>query len=222
MEPLYLIGFILIAAAIFGISLYLAKKRREAFQAIAAEYGFTYNPEKDYGLARSLRFLNDMDDGSKRYCCNVLRGELDGQKAQIFDYHYETYSRDSKGRRSTNHHWFSIFTLELPKHFPELVIKPEGIFAKIGQALGFDDIDFESVDFSKRYNVRSKDKKFAYDFCNAQMITYLLQQDKLVIEVDSSCLALTFKGKLAVAEISPNIERIQKIRALMPNYIFND
>jgi len=103
-----------------------------------------------------------------------------------------------------------------------LVIKPEGIFAKIGQALGFDDIDFESVDFSKRYNVRSKDKKFAYDFCNAQMITYLLQQDKLVIEVDSSCLALTFKGKLAVAEISPNIERIQKIRALMPNYIFND
>ena len=37
----------------------------------------------------------------------------------------ETHSTDSKGRRTTHHHYFSIFSLILPKSFPELEIKPE-------------------------------------------------------------------------------------------------
>ena len=110
----------------------------------------------------------------------------------MFDYHYETYSRDSKGRRQTKHHWFSVFTLELNELFPELVIKPEGLFSKFGQLLGFDDINFESMEFSKRYNVQSLDKKFAYDVCNAQMIDYLLRQCDLIIEIDRNVLSFTF------------------------------
>lgn len=211
---------ILIGAAIY-ISYLQAKKRREAFQAIAAELGFSFRPDKDYNFARRFGFLEHMDDGSKRYAFNILSGQLEGQQAHIFDYHYETYSRDSKGRRTTQHHYFSIFTLALPAAFQELTITREGFFAKLGQALGFDDIDFESVEFSKRYKVRSKDKKFAYDFCNAQMIDYLLRQEDLIIEVDGNILSLTFKGRLAIDRIRPNIERILHIRSLMPNYLFN-
>lgn len=222
MEILLIIGFIILVGVIAYIGHLQAKKRREAFQAIAAELGFSFSPAKDRQLARQLHFLSDMDDGSNRYCMNVLSGQVEGQHMRIFDYHYETYSRDSKGRRTTHHHWFSIFTLALPKNFPELVIKREGIFTKLGQALGFDDIDFESVEFSKRYNVKSKDKKFAYDFCNAQMITYLLQQEDLILEVEGSTFAMTFKGKLAIDRIRPNIDRILKIRSLMPNYLFNN
>lgn len=222
MENLLLIGLIIFVAAVFGISLYLAKQRREAFQALADEMGFTFSPAKDSHLAMQYNFLNNMDDGSQRYCINVLSGKVDDKQMCVFDYHYETYSTDSEGKRRTTHHWFSIFTLSMPKSFPELVIKREGIFAKLGQAMGFDDIDFESVEFSKRYNVKSKDKKFAYDFCNAQMIAYLLQQEDLIIEVENQYLALTFKGKLAVDKIRPNIDRIQKIHALMPNYLFTD
>jgi hypothetical protein len=162
-----------------------------------------------------------MDDGHKRYVFNRLAGEVDGQRANIFDYHYETYSTNSKGQRTTHHHYFSVFTLSLPDSFPELNIEREGFFSKIGQALGFDDIDFESVAFSKRYKVKSRDKKFAYDFCNARMIEYLLQQQDLIIEVDGNTLALTFKGKLAVEHIKPNFRRLQQIRSLMPNYLFN-
>lgn len=211
---------ILIGAAIY-ISYLQAKKRREAFQAIAAELGFSFRPDKDYNFARRFGFLEHMDDGSKRYAFNILSGQLEGQQAHIFDYHYETYSRDSKGRRTTQHHYFSIFTLALPAAFQELTITREGFFAKLGQALGYDDIDFESVEFSKRYKVRSKDKKFAYDFCNAQMIDYLLRQEDLIIEVDGNILSLTFKGRLAIDRIRPNIERILHIRSLMPNYLFN-
>ncbi|MDP4610247.1 MAG: hypothetical protein NWT02_03575 [Opitutales bacterium] len=217
-----IIGFIIIVGVVVYISHLQAKKRREAFERLAMELGFRFHPDKDYSFASRYGFLEHMDDGSKRYAFNRLSGEFEGQSANIFDYHYETYSRDSKGNRRTSHHYFSIFTLGLPASFPELNIEREGFFSKIGQALGFDDIDFESLEFSKRYKVKSRDKKFAYDFCNAQMIDYLLRQQDLIIEVDGNTLALTFKGKLSIEAIRPNFERIKQIRSLIPNYLFNN
>ena len=220
MTPLIFIGFVVLVIALIVIGQIQAKKRREAFQLLAQELGFHYRQGRDRGVAERFHFLQHLDDGSNRYAENVLCGDLDGQQAYVFDYHYETYSRDSKGHRETNHHWFSVFTLELPERFPELIIKPEGLFSKLGQMLGFDDIDFESHEFSKRYCVKSPDKKFAYDFCNAQMIEFLLAQQNLIIEVDRNILSLTFRGRLAIEQIRPNITRMQRIRSLMPKYLF--
>lgn len=220
-QILLFIGFIIFVGVVAYFGHLQAKKRREAFERLAIELGFRFYSQKDYSFAKRYSFLEHMDDGHKRYVFNRLSGEVDGQQAHIFDYHYETYSRDSKGNRRTNHHYFSIFTLSLPAAFSELNIEREGFFSKIGQALGFDDIDFESMEFSKRYKVKSKNKKFAYDFCNAQMIDFLLSQRDLIIEVDGNTLALTFRGKLSIDAIRPNFERLQKIRSLMPDYLFD-
>ncbi len=215
------IGFIVLIGVIAYLGYLQAKKRREAFQLIALQLGCRFYPDKDYSFAKRYGFLEHMDDGHKRYVFNRISGEIEGQGMNLFDYHYETYSTDSKGRRTTHHHYFSIFTLSLPGRFPELNIEREGFFSKIGQALGFDDIDFESVEFSKRYKVKSDEKKFAYDFCNAQMIDFLLRQRDLIIEVDGNTLALTFKGKLSIEAIRPNLDRLLKIRSLIPNYLFD-
>jgi hypothetical protein len=222
MTPILMfVGFIVLACVLGYLGHLQAKKRREGFQLIAQELGFRYSPDKDHSFANCYSFLEHMDDGHNRYAFNILSGEVNNQRAHIFDYHYETYSRDNKGRRTTHNHVVSIFVLAMPEGFPELNIEPEGFFSKIGQALGFDDIDFESVEFSKRYKVKSQDKKFAYDFCNAQMIDYLQQQQQnLIIEVDGNTLALTFKGKLDVAQIRPNFDRLLTIRSLIPNYLF--
>lgn len=218
---MFIIGVIILIAAIFAISYWSDKKRREAMQAVARQLGFDFSPDKDRILAGQYGFLDHLDDGRNRYAFNVMSGAAgDGASVKIFDYHYETQSRNSKGHTTTHHHYRSIFTITLPKNFPELNIEPEGFFSKIGQSLGFDDIDFESVEFSKRFEVRSRDKKFAYDFCNALMIYFLLRQDKLIIEVEHNVLALTFMGKLAVDSIIPNHNRLLKIRSLMPDYLF--
>ena len=218
---LLFIGGIILVGVLAYLGHLQAKKRREAFQLLAQQWGFRFYPEKDSGFASRYSFLDHMDDGHRRYAYNRLSGNVEGAEVNVFDYHYETYSQDSKGRRTTNHHHFSIFTMDLSQRFPELNIEREGFFSKIGQALGFDDIDFESLEFSKRYKVKSRDKKFAYDFCNAQMIDYLLRQRDLIIEVDGATLALTFRGKLAIERIRPNFERLQAIRSFMPNYLFN-
>jgi len=221
MSPILLfIGFAALVGALAYYSYLAEKKRRQAFMLIASELGFSYSPGKDWGLAERFEFLKHFDDGSDRYAFNIMSGQADGQPLYIFDYHYETYSTDSKGRRRTTHHYFSVFTLGLPRSFPELVVQPESFFAKIGAVFGFDDIDFESLEFSKRYEVRSRDKKFAYDFCNAQMIDYLLRQPDLVIELEREVLSLTFRGRLKPEEVRPNLDRLRDIRSLMPDYLF--
>jgi hypothetical protein len=161
-QPLVIIGIIaavIVVAAVFGHV--AAKKRREAMTALAARLGLRFDPSRNRDLARRFQFLDKLRSGENRYAFNVLSGRYRDHDVMAFDYHYETHSTDSKGRRQTHHHYFSFFILLMPLSFPELTIAREGFFSKVAQAFGYDDIEFESHEFSRKFCVRSKDKKFA-------------------------------------------------------------
>ena len=83
------------------------------------------------------------------------------------------------------------------------------------------DIDFESAEFSRKFVVRSPDKKFAYDFCNARMIEYLLDNRDLQVEVEHDSLALFFGSCLSPDAIQPNFDRLIQVRELIPDYVFS-
>lgn len=197
-----------------------AKKRREAMFALAHRLGLRFDQSKDRDLARRFQFLDKLRQGSNRYAFNILSGQYQDHDVTAFDYHYETHSSDSKGRRQTHHHHFSFFILRLPASFPELTIGPEGFFSKIAQAVGYDDIDFESHEFSRKFCVRSRDKKFAYDVCNAQMIEFLLANTDLTMEMELDSLAISFCRRLRPDQIESNLQRLIKVRSLMPDYLF--
>lgn len=213
-----LFGLLVLAGIIYSVI--AAKKRREAMQALATRLGLRFNPDHDYQVGGYYGFLDDLAHGDNRYAFNVLAGQYGGSDVMAFDYHYETHSTDSKGRRQTHHHYLSVFTLSLPLSFPELRITKEGFFSKIAQAFGYQDIDFESAEFSRAFCVRSRDKKFAYDFCNAQMMEYLLANRDLSIELEGRTLAFAFNGQLNVEQIEPNLGRLLQVRSLMPEYLF--
>ncbi len=222
MEGLVVILFIgaFIGLAVLGFI--MEKKRREAFALLAAQLGLQYTQEKDWNLANRYSFLDKLAQGSNRYAYNILSGKYQGQEVKVFDYHYETHSRDSKGRRKTHHHHFSFFMLMLERQFPEVTIGPEGIFSKIAQAFGYDDIDFESHEFSRRFCVRAADKKFAYDFCHTRMMEYLLANPDLMVEIEGLVLAVAFSRCLAPEQIPGNLDRLVTLRTLMPEYLFNN
>ncbi|MDD4871130.1 MAG: hypothetical protein PHR77_11280 [Kiritimatiellae bacterium] len=216
---IFVIGIVLLI--VIGICSYIAdKKRREALRALAAKLGLSFNESKNYDLATQYSFLNKLSQGYNRYLFNTFSGVYRGEQVLISDYHYETYSTDSKGHRQTHHHYFSMFTLQLPATFPELTVTREGFLSKIAQALGYDDIDFESHEFSRNFCVRSRDKKFAYDICNARMIEYLLKNQDLSIEIEHNILALVFESKTVMEQIEMNLNRLLEIRSLMPDYLF--
>jgi len=214
-QPLVIFGFIAIFAVVAVLGYISSLKRREAMAAVAAKLGLQFMPGKDRYMPKRYRFLDKLRQGSSRYAFNVLSGSYQGHEVLLFDYHYKTGSG-----KNTHHHYLSFFILHLQVSFPELIIGPEGIFSKIAQAVGYDDIDFESHEFSRKFCVRSKDKKFAYDVCNARMIEYLLSNTDLSIEIEDKVLAISFNSRLAPKQIEPNLNRLNTVRSLLPDYLF--
>jgi hypothetical protein len=218
--PFLLFGLGVVLVIVVAILGHLQeKKRREAFLAIARRLELRYR-DRDVTMDERYHFLDPLQQGSDRYAFNILEGTYRGYAVQAFDYHYETYSRDSKGRRKTDHHYFSYFILEQELSFPELRIYPETFFSKLGQMIGFDDIDFESAEFSRAFTVRSKDKRFAYDICNADMMQYLLRHRNLSLEIEGRCLALSFNARLQPHEVEANLDRLIAIREMFPEYLY--
>ncbi len=209
---------IAIGAAIFGAL--AAKRRREEMLSLAGRLGLSFNPDKDRALADRFQFLDALAKGSNRYAFNLLAGMYQGHEVLVFDYHYETHSHGSKGQRRTHHHYFSFFVLLLPRSFPELRITPESLFSKIAQAFGYDDIDFESAEFSRAFCVRSPDKRFAYDVCHARMMEYLLSNRDLLMEIERNALAMGFGKRLEPAQIEANLHRLLMLRSHLPEYLF--
>lgn len=212
-----MIGLVVVVA-IAGA--FAARKRREELVVLASRLRLNYRADKDYSMADRFEFLNALAQGDNRYAYNILSGSYQNHEVLAFDYHYETDSTDSKGRRQTHHHHFSFFILMLTQSFPELRISREGFLSKIAQAFGYDDIDLESAEFSKAFCVRSKDKKFAYDVCHAPMMEYLLANRDLNIEIEGRALALAFGKCLSAADIEANFGRLLEIRSRLPEYLF--
>jgi hypothetical protein len=215
---------VIIGICVFAVLAYLGHqaemKRRAAFQAFADKHGLNYDHTRDRELAKRYSFIDQIRRGSSRYAYNVLSGVYKDVPIRVFDFHYATRSTDSKGNTRTQHHYCSFYMLRFEKDFPELRITHEGLFSKLIQAIGFDDIDFESHAFSKRYNVKSNDKKFAYDVCNARMIDYLLDNDDLEFEIEGNLLAVGVERKLDVAVLGAKLDRLLELRERLPNYLF--
>jgi len=215
MQPVFIVGVLAVIVIVAIVGHLAAQKRRQAMMALAARLGLHFDPRKRRDLARRYEFIDRMRAGRDRYAFNVLSGNYQGHDVILFDYHYKTGSG-----KDTHHHYLSFFILRLPISVPELVIGPEGFFSKVAQAVGYDDIDFESHEFSRKFCVRSRDKKFAYDVCNAQMIEFLLSNTDLTMEMELDSLAVSFRRRLRPEQIESNLQRLVAVRSLMPDYLF--
>ena len=219
--PLVIVAVLVVAAigAIYGVI--QARKRQEGLFELAQRLGLDFSAAEDREIADRYSFLKQLAEGENRYACNVLSGTYQQNQVLAFDYHYETYT-EGKGGRQTHHHWFSFFILTLPAVFPDLTIRRENLLTKVAEVFGYQDIKFESAEFSGAFCVRSPDKKFAYDVCNAQMMEYLLANRDLSVEIENQVLALAFNTRLSVEQIEANLQRLVEIRSRLPEYLFTN
>ena len=202
------------------------KERIARNRGRAEAAGFTFTDGIHRRMRRQYRFLNKVA-GSGHYALNIMEGNFGGHSVTMFDYHRS--SLNSKAKVWEYSKWIkreycSFFCLDLEKDFPDLSVGKEsnglGFFARIGDAVGFGDIDFESHEFSEKFDVRGSDKKFAYDFCNAQMMEHLLSQRPFPIEVEANVLAISYDSLLERLDIESSVERLLAIRERMPAYLF--
>ncbi len=194
--------------------------RSRAFRRLARELGLQY-VRCDTSIPRKYRFLDDLRRGFARCAMNVLKGEYQGYLVQTFDYRYQTLRRllwDSG--RSLEGYQFTFLLLEQDRSFPEVLIHPRGRFTTLGQALKLPKVDFESVEFSRAFAVKSRDRKFAYDICHPRMIEYFLEHRDLSLEVEGRCVAMSFDRRLKPEEIPGRLNQLVEIRQLFPEYLY--
>jgi hypothetical protein len=177
--PFLLFGGVVVLIIVLAIYSHKKEKERTAkLAAFAASRQWFFEPEKVRGFDSRYLEFDFLDRGSNRYAHNIITGRHEDYELSVFDYHYETHSRDSKGRRQTHHHRFSVAVFEVPFPLKNLTIRPEGIFDKLSAAFGWDDINFESAEFSRRFHVKAEDRRWAYDVLHARAMEYLLECPK--------------------------------------------
>ena len=180
---------LLVAAIVY--SQVLARRRREALAAWAGARGLTYSAEKQRGVDDSFPF-SCLSQGDNRYAHNVMQGRYREFDVYAFDYHYETHSHDSKGRRQTHSHAFSAVIVTPSFPIKPLLIRAEGFFDKVGEFFGADDIDFELAEFSRTFFVKSPDRRWAFDVLHQEAMEYLLASPRYTLEFqDGSAIAHT-------------------------------
>jgi hypothetical protein len=197
------------------------KRRREQrsidLYNLGKSLGFDqFSPDRDAGFVMGWVFLNPLSRGDDRYAFNILRGTYQGQTLFIFDHHY----RIGSGKNQQDHICTMLMLVE-KQVFPQVIVGPENLRDKLASAFGIgNEIKLESTEFSRAYAVRSPDKKFAYDVCNAQMMEYLLANQDLQLEINGPIISLAFEPLLLVDQIELNLHRLAQIRSLMPDYLF--
>jgi len=212
MAPVIIIGVLLVG--VFGYLGWLAeKKRREAMAALADELGLQFHPGVDRNHDDDYAQFEIFRRGHSRVAKNTMTGsvELFEQACKLIagDFRYKVTSGSGKNR-STRTYNFSYLIVHPPWQTPPLLIRPEGVWDKIKGTFGFDDIDFESDEFSRKFFVQSSDRKFAYDVLNPRMMEMLLKESPPMIDIENGALCLSdghrswspqrFKSELAFIE----------------------
>jgi hypothetical protein len=194
-----------------------ARRRSLDLEMLSTRLGFeSFSPDRDVAFAMGWGFLHRLSQGDERYAFNILRGKYLDHSLFVFDYHFQIGSG-----KSTKEHQLTMLMIVLKEVFPQITIEPENLGLKIAEAFGMaNDIQFESAEFSRKFCVRSPDKKFAYDVCNPQMIEYLLANPTLQVEVQGPVILLAFEPPLPVGQIEFNLQRLIEIRSRLPEYLF--
>jgi hypothetical protein len=220
MEVWIIVGVIALVAAAIGFSIHAAAKRRKALTEWAQKNGLTFSGDYEYGVDAKYSEFSIFSQGDNRYACNTLAGSYHGRPFRGFDYHYETYSTDKDGKRQTHSHWFSavILTSEVPLR--PLHIRPESMFDKFVQFIGFDDINFESAEFSRTFHVSSPDKKWAFDVLHGRAMEYLLERPQWTIEFGTRDVCVTMGSAcFGPEDFGAAAEVARGLLDLLPQYV---
>ena len=172
-----------------------AKARREMLRAWAAERGLQFDETRRRDVDDQYPGFDLFRRGSGRYGVNFMTGPWESCQLTIFEYHYQTQSGSGKNR-STQHHRYTVVMLRPPFPLKPLSIRPEGLWDKVTAAFGWDDIDFESAEFSRRFHVNAPDRRWAFDVLTPRNMEFLMTHDNVSVLMDEGHIMIPLRGRV--------------------------
>ena len=176
---------LLIAAIVFAIVAFafqLEKKRREELKTAAVRMAFSFSPEKDANLPLSIGNMSIFTKGYGRKAYNIMKGEMMRNHWTVFDYKYTVGGGKSSHTYSQTVASAQLHDMSLPK----FSLGPESFFHKIGDMLGYKDIDFDSnPEFSKRYLLKGPDESAIRKLFTHDIMHYFEKRTAGTINVET-------------------------------------
>jgi len=207
------IAALIVVAIVYGVI--KARERREAMARLAARLGLRYYADDPWDMPSRYGHFDLFQHGHSKRASNILAGDLDGRSVVAFDYRYKTGS----GKNETTHHYQGA-VLETPIVAPRLRMRQESVLDRVASWVGYDDIDFESDEFSRRYHVKSEDRRFAYDILHARLIDYLLQCGTApAMEMQGPLMLVYDSGHGSVANVQRLLVIGQEVIRSIPDYV---
>jgi hypothetical protein len=189
-------------------------KRVRALKKFAVANRWAFSPDERYSMKSSFPKVALFIGKDSYKTSNVMRRKYSGLRVTICDYEYTT----SNGKNEQTFS-YTCYILQLPVSFGWLNVTRESLRSKIAQAFGYDDIDFESAEFSRRYCVRAQNRKEAYALITPQMMDYLMATPGLYFSIQGSLLLITFDGQLEARHIPQRVNLLFGIAARIPGYL---
>jgi hypothetical protein len=138
------------------------------------------------------------------------------------DFSYHEESTDWEGHTSRSYHRFSVVLADLELGAPAISIQREGLFSRLADHLGFHDIEFESEEFNRRFQITSSDRQFAFKVIDAPMMQWLLGLDSGGTYELAGHRLLVASQPLRPQELPPLLDRAVAFSEHVPRLVWNE
>lgn len=231
MEVVGIVLIVLVVVGLIGVAAYYAHKAEQAriaaLRAIADAHDWRFDQGSDHRHDEMYGCFGVFKQGHSRRAFNTISGahtiNNNPHPIKMGDYLYKVTSHNGKTTTTTTYR-LSYLIIHLPyTGVPDLTIRAENFFDKIGAAIGFDDIDFESAEFSRKFMVKSSDKRFAYDVITPTMMEFLMTSPKRSIDQQRGMICIT-NGvrRWKPEEFMPQLSWISEFLDLWPDHVVRE
>jgi hypothetical protein len=172
---------VIIVAIVAGMW-YLGKKRTNDLQAAAASLGYEFSPTRN-DMLDTLSEFSLFTRGRYGKATNLLGTNVDGAAVAVFDYAYTVHSGSGKNRRDTVHTQSVLVCESEGLDLPAFRMEPEGLFERIGSAMGGQDIDFpDAPAFSKAFVLQGSDEPGIRALFSGEKLDFLAGHKGICLE----------------------------------------
>ncbi len=180
--------FALLAVALIAGALISAARRRDAAKAVATSLGMQYAAGDPLDLVHLQHRL--FRKGDKRRIDTTLYGDLGGRHVALCDYVYTEVTHDADGVPDESNTRLSLCAVDLDYQLSWIAISPEGLGRRFLNAIAVgNDVQYESDEFNRAFEVLSSDRDFAYTLIDPAMMEWLMATSRsFQIEIDGARL----------------------------------
>lgn len=198
LSPAVIATVLTVIATVLWLFLRHQKERTAQFKQISDRMGFLFYPKGDDAFLENLAGLHLFSQGHSKKVNNLLHGvsgqlgATDQVEVGIFAYRYVTGGgQHSRAVRQT------VIAFRSPQlHLPEIALRPQNLFHRIGGVFGYQDIDFDAhPKFSKKYLLRGNDEQKIREVFTHELLAFFETEEGISVEAGGDQLIFYRGGK---------------------------